>query len=265
MTTTLTWDTTVSTFIEAGLDRGVLYDQNGVGYAWSGLVSVSEQQEGAEVSPLYYDGVKYADAQTIGDWSGSIKAYTYPDEFLQFEGTQEVDNGLFVTNQEQKRFGLSYRTTVYDSEGNVDGYKIHIIYNAIAAASSTTYNTISKSVEANVFEWNITAVPAEIPGYRPTAHLIFDTRKMGAQVILDVEHALYGDGTSPAQLPTASTLASFLGTWVIIRITDNGDGTWTAVGPDSMTYLDTATTYVINPANETYLDANTFIISDTTY
>lgn len=264
--TALVWDERGDRIFESGVDRGVLYLSDGQGIPWNGLISVNEGSPSNNASPVYYDGVKFADVLALGDFSASLKAYTYPDEFLEFEGTLEVGNGLFVTNQPVSRFGLSYRTKIgNDVDGQDHAYKIHVLYNLIAVPSEKSYETHSADSSAIEFEWTITAIPGEIERFRPTAHLIFDTRNMGALLLKDVEDVLYGNELNNATLPPISTLTSFINSWVIIRITDNGDGSWTATGPDEFITMLDATTFQIIQANAVYLDGDTYVISNSTY
>lgn len=262
--TSLVWDQAGSRFYESGLDRGVLYLPDGSGVPWNGLISVSESAPETNASQIYFDGIKYADVLALGNFSASLKAYTYPDEFLELEGILEVGNGLFVTNQQPIRFGLSYRVKI-SNDIDDQGYKIHVLYNLIATPVQINYQTNSSESEAIEFEWAITSIPDEIPGFRPTAHLIFDTRYMGALLIQDIETTLYGDDFNDAKLPSISTLTSFIGEWVIIRITDNYDGTWTATGPDNLITMLDSTTFQIIQSNAIYLDENTYRVSSLTY
>lgn len=262
--TTLLWDQVGERFYEEGVDRGVLYLPNGGAVPWNGLISVDEQIVSNESTPVHFDGVKYGDSVAPGDFAANLSAYTYPDEFLDLEGISEIGNGLYLGNQYPQRFGLSYRTRVGNDEDSDLGYKIHVVYNATAVSTQKSYKT-STGQDPSSFQWTITAVPGEIPGYRSTAHLIFDTRQMNALLISDIEATLYGDGISIPELPPISSLVSFVDNWVIIRITDNFDGTWTAEGPDDMITMLDAQTFQIAPANAVYLDADTYVISNTTH
>lgn len=263
--TALSWDTTGTRYFETGVDRAVLYLPDGKAVAWNGFVSISEKVVGAEQSPVYFDGVKYGDAISAGDFAATIKAITYPDEFLDVEGVVFIDNGLHITNQEPKRFGLSYRTKIgNDVEGADLGYKLHVLYNLIATPSQKTYDTFG-GANVTMFEWNVTAVPNVVAGYRASSHLIFDSREMGALVLKDIEDTLYGYEGVDARLPEMTSLISFVDNWVIIRVTDNYDGTFTISGPDELVYMLDSTTFEVIQANSTYTDANTYIISDTTY
>lgn len=266
MATTIVWDEVGSRTYETGLDRGVIYPDNGVGVPWNGLTSVTEKLDGSDVSALYFDGVKYAEEVVPGEYSATITAYTYPDELVDFEGNSEIGYGLFATGQTPKRFGLSYRTKIgNDADGDDAGYKIHVVYNVLAVPTSRGYSTLDSSTTPIEFEWDITAIPSEIPGYRPTAHLIFDSRKVEATLLQDLEATLYGDGSSDATLPPASTLAGFINSWVVIRIIDNQNGTWTAEAEGNYIEMVDATTYKINNANTRTLDANSYSISNLTY
>lgn len=263
--TTLVWDQVGTRFYESGVDRAVLYLPAGNSVPWNGIISVNEKTTGNEGSPIYFDGAKYANVLALGDYSATIKAYTYPDEFLELEGIYEVGNGLYVANQQPSRFGLSYRTRIGNDVDDDQGYKIHVVYNLMATPSQKNYQTISDDSNPIVFEWTITAIPEDVPGFRPSAHLIFDTREMGALLVADIESTLYGNELNDAALPPMATLTTFIANWVIIRITDNFDGTWTATGPDELISMLDATTFQIIQANAEYLDADTYVISDLTY
>jgi hypothetical protein len=264
--TALLWDQIGQRYYEAGVDKGVLYMPDGHGVSWNGLISVTEKVTGGEGSPIYFDGVKFANVIALGEFAASLKAYTYPDEFIQFEGILEVGNGLFVTNQQTERFGLSYRTKIgNDLEGDDLGYKIHVLYNLSAVPAEKNFATFMETSNAIQFEWSITAIPGEVPGFQPTAHLIFDTRFMGDLILQDIENTLYGDELNDARLPPISVLTGLIGDWVIIRIIDNLDGTWTAIGPDNYISMLDATTFQIVNANAVYVDGDTYMISDLTY
>lgn len=262
--TAITWDEVGTRVYEAGVDRGVLYLPDGGGVPWSGLISVSEKPPSSAGTPVYFDGMKYGESLALGDFSAALRAYTYPDEFLEFEGVADAGNGMYLANQRPLRFGLSYRTKVgNDTEGDEAGYKIHVIYNLTAIPSQKMYSTRPDG-SVSSFEWTVSAIPEVVPGFRPTAHVIFDTRKMTDLLISDIERTLYGDEITEPRLPAISTLVAFISDWVVIRITDNNDGTWTAEGPDDLITMLDATSFQIIQANAVYLDADTYVISDTT-
>lgn len=258
----IAWDQIGDRVYEGGVDKGVLYVPGGVGVPWNGLLSVIENTS-TSVEPIYFDGIKQNDIVTAGDFSATLRAYTYPDEFLQFEGTVEDQSGMFVTGQQARTFHLCYRTKIgNDVDGMDTHYKIHLLWNLIAVPSSKTYETMSLDSEPSEFEWSITSTPEEVERYSPTAHIILDSRTMDPWLLLDIESILYGDELRTPTIPSLKGLTNYIRKWERIIIIDNGDGTWTATTqfPELIEMLD-ATTFQINDANATYLDADTYEIT----
>lgn len=107
--TVLIWDNPGTRRYEYGIDRGVLYLLNGTAVAWNGLTSVTES-EGRQSKEFYMDGRKFLDVQVPGDFSGTLKAFTYPDEFAKINGESELVTGVSLKNQPVQPFHLSYRT-----------------------------------------------------------------------------------------------------------------------------------------------------------
>jgi hypothetical protein len=262
---TLVWDKTGDRFFDSGIDRGVLYLTDGSGVVWNGLTSVSEKF-GQSISPVYYDNVKINDLVTLSDFSASMKAFTYPDEFLEFEGMGRVRNGVRFGDQPFQTFCLSYRTTIGNDVSQELGHKIHIVYDLTALPSDMSYDTISDSTEALEFEWEITAVPTDLNGYRPTAHIILDTRYLDSGLLEDIEEMLYGSSTKDAQLLPIDELVDYILSFYRLKIVDKGDGTWSATTHTSLPELitiDAQQMFTITDANAKFLDADTYEISDT--
>jgi hypothetical protein len=260
----IVWDKVGDRKFESGLDRGVLYLSDGSAVAWNGLTSVIEAFD-RETSPVYYDGMKINDLIVLGDFSASMKAVTYPDEFLEFEGLGEARNGVFLADQPSKSFGLCYRTQIgNDLEGPVTGYKIHILYNVTAIPHEKTYASFGEDPSLVEFEWDITAVPEEIPGFRPTAHIIINSTDLDPWLLEEVEEFLYGSSFAEASLIPMADLMTYIKNWYRVKIIDNGDGTWTAttVRNGFISFL-AADVFQIANVNAVYLDENTFEISDT--
>lgn len=215
----LAWDQTGERTYETGVDHGVLYIPNvtGVydsGVAWNGLVSVSESPSGAEASAQYADNIKYLNLISAEEFGATIEAFTYPTEFSLFDGVLSPTTGLNVGQQTRRPFGLSYRTKIGDDLVGTDrGYKIHLIYNALAAPTEKAYTTVNDSPEAITFSWELSTTPVEVPGYKPSATITIDSTKVAAAGLSALENALYGTvGTNP-RLPTpAEVIAFFSGT-----------------------------------------------------
>jgi hypothetical protein len=204
---TVTWGEVEQRLYETGVDRGVLFVDAAPGVSWNGLVAVSENSTGGEVKAYYIDGFKYLNLLSGEEFEATIEAYTYPDEFGQCDGTESLENGLYTTQQAHKPFGLSYRTQVgNESDGSDYGYKIHLVYNALAAPSDKAYSTMNDSPEAMTFSWALTTSPSALAGRKPTAHLIIESRKTPPDHLQHIEYGLYGDPDSPSTLPTIPEL-----------------------------------------------------------
>ena len=179
----LIWDAAGEHFYETGVDQGVLYPQaaNGSypeGIAWNGLTAVTESPSGAEATDLYADNIKYLSLRSAETFGATIEAYTYPDEFGVCDGTAEPVSGVKIGQQNRKAFGLCYRTVMgNDTQLNDYGYKLHLIYGATAAPSEKAYNTINDSPDAITFSWEISTVPVNVTGFKPTACLTIDSTK----------------------------------------------------------------------------------------
>jgi hypothetical protein len=260
----LVWDAVGARRFETGVSQGVLYLSDGRGVAWNGLTAVAEATTGKTAEPLYFDGKKYMDYVFPGEFGVNIRAYTYPDEFLDYDGYATTGNGLLLDSQYQKTFGLSYKTVAGNDVNSTDyGYKIHVLYDLTAISEDPEFATISDSTEATEFSWNVTARPQFVSGYRPTSHVIIDSRRMQPSVLATIEGILYGTSTGVAYLPLISDLLSLISAGFTITVTDNGDGTWTATGPDANFTNVSATEFQITGINATVIDANTYTISST--
>jgi len=205
--TAITWDGVGERQYETGVDHGVLYlpDVGGDytdGVAWNGLTTVTESPSGAEATPLYADNIKYLNLISAETFGATIEAYTYPDEFAQFDGTATPVAGLTVGQQSRKAFGLSYRTIKgNDLEGNDAGYKLHLIYGATATPSEKAYATVNDSPEAITFSWDLTTAPVAVTGLKPTALVTIDSTKVDPTALDELLTILYGDTGTDPRLP----------------------------------------------------------------
>lgn len=212
----LVWDQTGERIYETGVDHGVLYPMTPTGYgngvAWNGLTAVTESPSGAEANPLYADNIKYLNLISAEEFGATIEAYTYPEEFGQCDGTAELAPGVLVGQQQRKAFGLSYRTKIgNDTDGQDLGYKLHLIYGAMASPSEKAYNTINDSPEAITFSWELSTTPVEVPNMKPTAIITIDSTKVNSAKMTALEAALYGSTTTEAKLPLPAELVTLLG------------------------------------------------------
>lgn len=205
--TRIDWSGVGGRFYEAGIDRGVLYVDDSPGVAWIGLVNVNQSQSGGEAVARYLDGIRISNRSSPEQFEGTIEAYTYPTEFERCDGTSRIDNGLRVTQQRRKSFGMVYRTKVGNDVSGLDlGYKIHILYNLKADPSDHGYKTLTDQTEPLTFSWKITARAEYVEGYRPSAHYIVDSRDVPAELLANLEEILYGNELTDPALPTPGEL-----------------------------------------------------------
>lgn len=212
----LVWDKTGERKYETGVSKGVLYPQsNGIypkGTAWNGLTAVNESPSGAEATPLYADNIKYLNLMSAEEFGATIEAYMYPDEFAECNGEKDLVNGVSIGQQKRTPFGLSYQTKIGSDTDNDLGYKIHLIYGALAAPSEKAYATVNDSPEAITFSWEVSTTPVEVSGAKPTASLTIDSTKVDAEKLAAFEKILYGDGETEARLPLPDEVATLFNT-----------------------------------------------------
>jgi len=218
--TVLEWDKVSEKIFETGVDKGVLYRRGTTGeydkgYAWNGLVSVTESPSGAESNKQYANNQVYANIQSAEEFAATLEAFTYPDEFMACDGTAEITGGVFIGQQKRETFGLAYRTKIGNDVDGVDhGYKIHLIYGGQAAPTEKAYTTINESPEASTFSWEISTNPIDVAGFKPTAQLTIDSTKVNAADLAALEAILYGTASEEPALPLPSEIIALFGTTV---------------------------------------------------
>lgn len=217
----LVWHETGKKVYETGVDRGVLYvpDAQGVyalGVPWNGLTTVTESPSGAESNKQYADNTVYVNLVSNEEFGATVEAFTYPDEFEQFDGSAQPEPGVYLGQQSRKSFGLSYRSLLgNDLEGTDFGYKLHLVYGAQAAPSERSRATVNESPEAMGLSWELTTTPVvvgEIAGkqYKPTAHLTVDSTKADAAALAQLEAILYGVDADPDATPAVEATVARL-------------------------------------------------------
>lgn len=260
----LQWDKVGERLFQTGIDRGVLYLHDGTTVVWNGLTSV-EDGSIQDNRSFFLDGVKYLEQISPGEYSGKLRAFTYPQEFEPLMGIVPVAPGLLYHDQPPRSFNLSYRTLVgNNSEGTDYGYKIHILYNLVANPDPFIFDTIRDPLKPIDFSWNLTGTPPSNRGFRPTVHISIDSTAIDPDTLETIEGILWGTADSNPWLPTIDEIRDLFQTLGSLIIIDNGDGTWQAIdtGNEYITMLD-ATTFRIANADATYLDATTYTISTT--
>lgn len=252
------WNRPQDHVLEAGLDHGVIYVENGPAVPWNGLISVEDKGQ-STMEEFFLDGVVFLVVVSPRKYEGSISAYTYPEEFSELIGYGELGDGLYADSQLPQPFHLSYRTMV--GSPNVDNkqhYKIHLIYQTIAQLSDISYETLGDSPEPSSFEFDLSAVPQRVRNALPSAHFIIDSRKISDENLAELEAILYGSDTVEARMPTVEQLIDLTSFGDMVVVVYNGDGTWTATGSNkNITMLDDIRFKIDNVAAE--------YLSDTIY
>jgi hypothetical protein len=230
--TRLSWD---KRDCEYGLDRGVLYPQNAPGVVWNGLSAVDVEDTSSEGAARYIDGVKTYRNQQVSDLKGSVSAYTYP---------QALDQ------KPHDAYGFSYRVT------KGDRFSIHLVYNSKFSPGGISRQTF----ETEPFRWNFSSLPPPVPYAKRTAHLIVDTSQAYSWTVAELESTLYGSDAGAARLPTPTEIFQIFEDNSILQIIDHDDGTWTAIGPDSVVSMLDSTTFQIDWPSAVYVSADKYTV-----
>ena len=231
----LIWDATGERFYETGVNQCAIYpvvnNEYPKGYAWNGITGITESPSGADSNPQYADNIKYLNLISNEEFGATVTAFTYPDEFAACDGSAEPVPGVRIGQQTRKPFGLCYKTILGNDSLGVDyGYKLHLIYNALASPSERAYNTVNDSPEANEFSWELTTTPVPVTGYKPTACITITSTDVDAIKLSDLEDILYGDSENDARLPLPDEVFSLMGGEGNVEITLSRANLTLAVG-----------------------------------
>lgn len=203
----ITWDNVGEKKYELGVDHCVHYltDDTGAyakGVAWNGITSISETPEGAEPESQYADNIKYMTIISAEELNGSIEAYTYPKQWEVCDGSAEVAPGIVIGQQARKTFGLCYRTKIgNDVDGQNHGYKLHLLYGAIASPSERNYETINDSPDISPFSWEYSTTPVPVTDHAPTSLITIDSTAVDAAKLAALEDILYGTAEVEPRMP----------------------------------------------------------------
>lgn len=219
----IVWDKTSERLYRTGVDRVVLFPQTtngayGQGVGWNGVTKISESPDGGDTTTIYANNNIYLNLVAKENFKGSITAYTYPKEWEACDGSASVLSGatpvkgLRVTGQSRTPFGLAYRTLIgNDTAGTDHGYEIHLVYNATAGVSSLDYQTVNDSPEALELSWDFSTLPVDVPGAKPSAHLVISSLTAERTKLQALETKLYGSASAAPALPTPAEVITLLG------------------------------------------------------
>lgn len=263
----ISWDSQEERYYQTGIDRGVLYPQTKPPVPFNGLTGTDEMGS-AQSSILYRDGRVYLADMDPGDYEGTLTAFMYPDEFGECLGVPEVTDGLYVENQKPQRFDLSYRSLIGSgTEGDMFGYQIHLLYNVMASMGTRQRRTINATAAPMEFSFSLVATPVKLPGYRPSAHYIIDTRHLSPSSIQQLESILYGSDEAFARMPSPTELFDILNFGSAITFTTFMHSVlglcWVASGSYANVHMTSPTTWEILNVNGTDHGDGTYTLEDT--
>ena len=249
----LTWDKPDQRYYAHGLDRGALYIPGKDVLPWNGLQGFDEGSNGSS-AVMYRDGVIYLADTDAGDFTGQISAIFYPDEFGKCIGIPEATDGLFVDSQKPKRFCLSYRNLVGSgTNGDMFGYQIHLVYGCMATIGTRSRKTIGNSPEPSAFTFDVVCTPVKLPGFRPSAHYIIDTRGMSPSKVTQLETILYDDAYG--WLPDIETFFDLMNYGAAMVVTSHANGTFDVEGSNDNVFMTDVSHFQLNNINSTVPNA----------
>lgn len=243
------WGEAGQRIYEAGAERGVLYLRAGVAAPWYGLISVKENETEVAAEPVFVDGHPIRTAQTKGSFAATLESLMYP----------ETLDGPTFDERGPIRYNLCYRTEVKNDQ-NSAFYKLHLVYNVLFSPPEKFHTTLATSPAPSNFVWNLTTKPVEFPGSRPSAHVVVDSRFAYPWLMTALEDYLYGSDTTDPSFPSPIQLLQIFEDQAILTITDHGDGTWSAEGPDDIVYMLDDDTFAIDWSSAVYIDDDTYTV-----
>ena len=211
----MTWHDAGTREIQAGVSEVALFvvGANGAyntGVPWNGVTAINENPSGADITDLYADDINYASLRAAEKFGFGIEAFTYPEAWSECDGSKQVANGVYISQQPRKAFGLVYKSKIGDEQhpGLDKGYKLHIIYNSTASPSSRSYTTINENPDALTFSWDANSTPVEVTNQKPTCEIVIDSTKATAAKLTTLLGMIYGGDNSDPTLPDPDTVIS---------------------------------------------------------
>lgn len=211
----MTWHDAGTREIQAGVSEVALFVVGSggsyeTGVPWNGVTAINENPSGADVTDLYADDINYASLRAAEKFGFGIEAFTYPEAWSECDGSKQVANGVYISQQPRKAFGLVYKSKIGDEQhpGLDKGYKLHIIYNSTASPSSRSYTTINENPDALTFSWDANSTPVEVTGQKPTCEIVIDSTKANATKLTTLLGMIYGGDNSDPTLPDPDTVIS---------------------------------------------------------
>jgi hypothetical protein len=227
--TRLVWGLSRTRTYEVGVDHGVFYPMSGMPVSWPGLIRVDEIYADQEADDEYFEGRKFLTTIGRSEFQARLSTFAAPREFYECDGLLQLAQGFYAANQNRSKFNFSYRTLVGSAVQGVDhGYRIHIVYNAVAIPNQISNETRREETSPIVREWTIKTIPfykheyvwftspndyklnARGPVHGPVSHIVIDSLSVNPQNLAILEQLLYGTDTTEPELPTPSEIIEIM-------------------------------------------------------
>lgn len=224
-----------------GLDHGVFYSKASPPEVWNGLISVDTGEEGLADRVQYLDGTLFQKRRFAQDFSGVIKAYTYPDSFY--------DDVLVQTRNTY--FGVSWQI----NSGST--HEIHLLYNVLLLPVQQEHVPDDPAP----FQWDFTSSPALLPDARRSAHLIVDSGVADGTALTQFTDILYGTAAQDPRLPYPDEIFAIFEAQATMVVTYYDDGTADIEAPEGILDQVDLTTWDITSPGVVKIDTVTYEIS----
>lgn len=229
-----------------GVDRGVIYsatEYGSPGRPWNGLTSITEDASGGSTDTVHIDGVLVRRARpTNSDYQATITS---------------LDDPKFASHD---IIHLSWRTHTGSSVNPDHSHQIHLVYNANLTSSTKSYQSISANTTNTPFSFKMEAIPVQTDSGYYSAHFVIDPNNVYPWVMEQLLDIIYGNEIDDPRFPTIEELTDIFENGSILKIYDNGDGTWTADGPSEYITMLDSTTFEITSPSAIFLSSDRYSI-----
>lgn len=217
--------------LQEGLSHGAVYLQDAA-EPWVGLISIESTTTSGVAQHL--DGMVYAVTTPYDEYAFTVKGYTYPE---LLETAVQLD-------------GLTYKDSNY----------LYLVYNPLLYLNTSSYATDSDSTSVTTFELNGTSKPTKLRSLL-TSRLLVDLATASPSAVTQLTEILYGTDTNEPRWPSIEEVEEVFESNTLLRIIDHGDGTWSAIGPDSAIKMVSPTEFEITWPSAIPLTPTSFRIS----
>lgn len=213
----MVWDQIGEKLYETGVEQVALFPMaNGAytkGVPWNGVTAFNVTPSGAEPNKFYANNKNYLTLMSPEEVGATVECYTYPKEFKQCLGFAAAVAGVYVGQQTRTAFGLVTKTIIgNDTEMNSHGYKLHILYNALAKPSEESHATVNETIEPGTFSYELSTTPIDVPGFAAAAYICIDSTEADAEKLKALEAIIYGSEDAEPRLPLPGEVLTTLGT-----------------------------------------------------